>query len=83
MPSDFVDADRLPQPLSASSAPARKRSAERSASTAPSTDDGAPGPATRLFSEQLLGRASEVEIEHEGAVYRLRRTSLGKLILTK
>lgn len=37
----------------------------------------------RLFSEQLFGPRSEIEIEHRGSVYRLRITSLGKLILTK
>jgi len=34
-------------------------------------------------SEQLLGGAREARIEHQGAVYRLQLTSLGKLILTK
>ena len=34
-------------------------------------------------SEQLFGRAQEVGIRHEGHLYRLRRTKLGKLILTK
>lgn len=37
----------------------------------------------RISSRQLLGDAKEVLIEHRGAVYRLRETSLGKLILTK
>lgn len=37
----------------------------------------------RLNSGQLFGPAQEVHIEHGGAVYRLRITSLGKLILTK
>ncbi len=37
----------------------------------------------RLRSEQLFGAANEVLIEHRGATYRLKRTSLGKLILTK
>lgn len=37
----------------------------------------------RLSSESLLGGAREVEIEHQGAIYRLKITSLGKLILTK
>jgi len=31
----------------------------------------------------LLGAAREVRIEHEGEIYRLRKTRLGKLILTK
>ena len=37
----------------------------------------------RWRSTELFGQASEIEIEHGQAVYRLRRTSLGKLILTK
>ena len=34
-------------------------------------------------SAVLLGGAGEVEIVHGAVVYRLRHTSLGKLILTK
>jgi hemin uptake protein HemP len=37
----------------------------------------------RLRSAELFGAEQEIEIEHGEAVYRLRRTSLGKLILTK
>ncbi len=37
----------------------------------------------QLSSEQLFAGLSEIEIQHGEAVYRLRRTSLGKLILTK
>jgi hemin uptake protein HemP len=37
----------------------------------------------RLRSADLFGSQQEVEIEHGQAVYRLRLTSLGKLILTK
>lgn len=37
----------------------------------------------RLDSETLLAGQSEIEIIHAGTVYRLRLTSLGKLILTK
>lgn len=37
----------------------------------------------RFDSQQLFGSAQEVEIAHAGAIYRLRRTALGKLILTK
>lgn len=44
----------------------------------------APAPSPlRLHSEQLFSGASEVLIEHRGATYRLKLTSLGKLILTK
>lgn len=41
------------------------------------------GPPKRLSSTSLLQGAPEIEIEHNGAVYRLRQTSQGKLILTK
>lgn len=37
----------------------------------------------RVSSQALLGNDREVEIEHCGQLYRLRVTSLGKLILTK
>lgn len=37
----------------------------------------------RVSSQALFCGANEVEIEHHGAVYRLRLTALGKLILTK
>ena len=36
-----------------------------------------------LASEQLLGGRRLVEISHNGEVYRLQATRLGKLILTK
>jgi len=42
----------------------------------------APG-TPRLNSQDLLGRHRELEIDHGGQIYRLRLTSLGKLILTK
>lgn len=37
----------------------------------------------RISSSQLFGHGTEVHIEHHGAIYRLRQTALGKLILTK
>ena len=37
----------------------------------------------RISSKALLGQDREIEIEHAGQLYRLRLTSLGKLILTK
>lgn len=43
----------------------------------------APPPVRRLRSAELFGPEQEIEIEHGQAVYRLRLTSLGKLILTK
>jgi hemin uptake protein HemP len=42
-----------------------------------------PQAARRLCSDQLFAGLTEVEIEHGPFIYRLRRTSLGKLILTK
>lgn len=41
-------------------------------------------PAARVVdSDRLFAGASELLIEHRGALYRLRQTSMGKLILTK
>ncbi|MCW5633207.1 MAG: hemin uptake protein HemP [Rubrivivax sp.] len=45
-----------------------------------------PSPAAgrrRLDSSELFGDAQEIEIVHRQQVYRLRRTALDKLILTK
>lgn len=36
-----------------------------------------------VSSEDLLQGGAELRIRHEGEYYRLRRTSKGKLILTK
>jgi hemin uptake protein HemP len=50
----------------------------------------APSPPSRsrlgpepISSAELFGEAVELLIEHGSQLYRLRRTSLGKLILTK
>lgn len=40
-------------------------------------------PRRRISSQALMGQEREIEIEHGGQLYRLRLTSLGKLILTK
>jgi hemin uptake protein HemP len=42
-----------------------------------------PAAARPLASEELLQGARSVEIIHNGLVYRLQATRLGKLILTK
>lgn len=39
-------------------------------------------PVMRIKSEDLFRQAREVEIDHEGRIYRLRLTQLNKLILT-
>ena len=57
--------------------------------SAPQSDLAAAGAATdpasvpHLSSTRLLGAAGEAVIEHEGNLYRLRRTSRGGLVLTK
>jgi hemin uptake protein HemP len=43
----------------------------------------APGPAPlRISSRELIKDGKGVEIDHEGRIYKLRITNLGKLILT-
>lgn len=42
-----------------------------------------PASVPHLSSTRLLGAAGEAVIEHEGNLYRLRRTSRGGLVLTK
>jgi hemin uptake protein HemP len=41
------------------------------------------GPCRQLPSTALLQGGKAVEINHNGAIYRLQSTKLGKLILTK
>lgn len=43
----------------------------------------APANTVKITSEKLFAGALEVQIDHHGALYRLKKTSLGKLILTK
>lgn len=50
------------------------------AAAAPAPSTGAEVP--RISSTDLFCRAKALEIEHEGKVYQLRITRLGKLILT-
>jgi len=42
-----------------------------------------PAPVRAVRSETLFDGSPEVQIDHRGTLYRLRQTSLGKLILTK
>jgi hemin uptake protein HemP len=49
---------------------------------APRTPNASARPAP-LPSQQLLQGGRLVEIEHNGEIYRLQATRLGKLILTK
>lgn len=48
----------------------------------PGTEDSPIVPVA-IDSADLLQGAREIAIRHDGAIYRLRRTSKGKLILTK
>lgn len=43
---------------------------------------GGKEPVPRLNSRELLQQRREIEIDHEGRIYRLRITQLNKLILT-
>ncbi|MEO7335244.1 MAG: hemin uptake protein HemP [Caldimonas sp.] len=49
----------------------------------PPSGSAAPASAVCVSSAQLFAGAREVRIDHHGAVYRLKQTALGKLILTK
>lgn len=44
--------------------------------------DSAAVQAVRIKSEELFQQQREVEIDHQGRIYRLRLTQLNKLILT-
>ena len=50
--------------------------------SATSAREQAPAEIPRISSELLLCRARALEIEHDGKIYRLQLTRLGKLILT-
>ncbi len=54
----------------------------RSMPARPASNIGAE-PVRRLSARELFAGATEVEIEHEDAVYRLKITRQGKLILNK
>ena len=45
--------------------------------------DAPPAPVAVIDSEQLLAGRDVVHIRHQGALYQLRATRQGKLILTK
>lgn len=49
----------------------------------PSFEARGQSPVRSLASSELLQGAKTVEISHNGAIYRLQATRLGKLILTK
>ena len=63
--------------------PSTGRSGPQSGPAAAAAEPGAPAPVPRISSDTLLAGATELHIEHRGSLYRLKQTSLGKLILTK
>lgn len=54
----------------------------RSQGATTSTTAPATKPVKRIKSQALFEQMNEVEIDHEGRIYRLRLTQLNKLILT-
>lgn len=62
------------------------RSTQKDAAIMSSIDASPKGAATsaiiRINSQELFQQRREVEIEHDGRIYRLRITQLNKLILT-
>ena len=70
--SEAPPASRLP--------PFRETPAPAEAGVAASADARA---VAAVSSEMLLRGAGELLIDHHGTLYRLKKTSLGKLILTK
>ncbi|MEN3297527.1 MAG: hypothetical protein V7642_6780 [Burkholderiales bacterium] len=58
-----------------------RQTAEPSATPEPRTSTTAAS-VMRIRSEDLFRQMREIEIDHEGRIYRLRLTQLNKLILT-
>ena len=69
---------RPPMTTRAATSPDACRSGTEPVDTTPPEPSGGPVPSHRL----LQGRRA-IEISHNGEVYRLQATKLGKLILTK
>ncbi len=73
-----------PKSVVAGEGPLQRPPAELPQPLIPQTKPAEPtAPRSRWQSADLFGSAQEIEIEHGQAVYRLRLTTLGKLILTK
>ena len=64
--------------------PAASSASERTEREAqPAQAAGRIAPARAIDSDRLFNGAAELLIDHHGVLYRLKRTALGKLILTK
>ena len=55
----------------------------RESGALPAATDERPAPPRAIESDRLFNGAAELLIDHHGVLYRLKRTALGKLILTK
>ncbi len=58
-------------------------SSQANSSQAAGSAAGSDSDVPRFPSSKILGAAGEAVIEHDGHLYRLRRTSRGGLVLTK
>jgi hemin uptake protein HemP len=59
-----------------------KQEAMQADDTASSTANACKASVKRIKSRDLLQQMREIEIDHEGRIYRLRLTQFNKLILT-
>jgi hemin uptake protein HemP len=66
-----------------STVPGRTLGHVNSSQSAVSTSGSESADVPRFPSSKILGAAGEAVIEHDGHLYRLRRTSRGGLVLTK
>jgi hemin uptake protein HemP len=78
----YRDANSERQDMSAPHDPVPARIEPRSAARS-AGEASAVGKVPTVSSAALFGGAPELWIDHGGTIYRLRLTSLGKLILTK
>jgi hemin uptake protein HemP len=62
--------------------PNAKQGAENNWSPSRPTSDLTPEKVLRIKSQDLFQQTREIEIDHDGRIYRLRLTQLNKLILT-
>jgi hemin uptake protein HemP len=77
----------MPRPVLRLQRPAVPRASavadDAAAAQAPVTESPAAGFLRSINSATMLGTAKVVNILHNGSVYQLKTTKLGKLILTK
>lgn len=74
---------RLQRPVAPRASAAADDAATAAVAQAPVTKSPAAGFLRSINSATMLGTAKVVNILHNGSVYQLKTTKLGKLILTK